>query len=159
MEKTEYSEMLSKTTDHKEMIALLKGYDRNMFPSSQYAAWAPVDTGTVLSKVVYPAYNMNSHVKEEMEQVLYEMLSQTDYDVYIVTLYVMSELFREKYNLAPFKMDTAKILSGLKLEMSRRENSIQQGIRYPNGFKKISAWDELNRLKNVCKKEYDIALF
>lgn len=159
MEYTEYSEMLSKTTNHKEMINLLEGYDLTAFQPSQYEAGAPIDTGTVLSKVVYPAYKMNPRVKEEMEQVLYETLSRTDYDVYIVTLYVMSELFKEKNNLAPFKMDMTKILPGLREELNRRENSLRKGVRYPNGLKKTSAWDELTRFKRVCKIEYDITLF
>ena len=60
MEEMEYPEMLSRTTDHKEIADLLEGYNRKVFQPSQYAGGDPVDAGRILSKVVYPAYKINS---------------------------------------------------------------------------------------------------
>lgn len=159
MDTIKYIEMLSKTADHQEIENLLKGYDMKVFLPSQYEGGHPIDTGMVLSKVIYPSYKFNPHVKGEVEEVLYEMLFKTDYDVYIVVLYVMSELFKEKHNIAPFKMNLEKIFYQMSKELSRRKISIQDGIRYPNGCIKTSAWDEFVRFKNVCEQEYARKLF
>jgi methylphosphotriester-DNA--protein-cysteine methyltransferase len=118
----------------------------------------PVDAGMVLSKVVYPAYILNPDVKEEIEEVLYDMLSQTDYDVYIVALYVMSELFKEKYEITPFQMDTEKILKRLRKELQERKTSFQSGLKLPNGYIKKSVWEELVRFDQVAQEEYGISL-
>lgn len=159
MEYLKYIELLSKTTDYKEIENLLRGYDGKIFQPSQYAGGDLVDAGEVLSRVVYPACKINPSVKEEVEQVLYEMLSGTDCDVYIVTRYVMSEIFKEKNGIAPFQMDLGKILAKLKKELDLRESTIRSGILYPNGYRKTSAWEDLIRFRNVYKQEYKVTLF
>ena len=83
MEEMKYPEVLSKEKDPQKIEEMLEGYDMTTFEPSQYVVGGPVDAGMVLSKVVYPAYVLNPDVKEEIEEVLYDMLSQTDYDVYI----------------------------------------------------------------------------
>jgi len=158
MEEIKYPEVLSRETDPQKIEEMLKGYDMTTFEPSQYVVGGPVDAGMVLSKVVYPAYVINPNVKEEIEQILYEMLSQTDYDVYIATLYIMSELFKEKYEIAPFKMNTEKILKRLKKELQDRKTSFQNGLRLPNGYVKKSIWEELVRFDQVAKEEYGINL-
>ena len=158
MEEIGYPEILSEETDLHKIEKMLEGYDLREFQSSQYVGQAPIDTSMVLSKVIYPAYILNPQVKEKVEQALYEMLFGTDFDVYIVTLYVISELFKEKNNITPFKMELGKILNQLKIELSRRKTDIQSGVSYPNGYIKLSAWDELMRLNHVCQEEYQIAI-
>lgn len=158
MEGINYPEYLSKETNHKKIEQLLKGNDAIEFQDSQYVTGEPVDPGIVLSKVVYPACVLNPHVKEEVEQVLYEMLSGTDYDVYVVTLYVMSELFKEKHGIAPFKMELGSILSQLRKELHARKESMQSGIQIPKYGTKYSAWEQLLRYDEVCQREYGITL-
>lgn len=159
MNRMNYAEVLLSAKSHQEIEDLLKGYDMTIFEPSQYAGGDPIDAEEALSKAVYPAYRKNSHIKEEMEQVLTEMLGKTDYDVYIVTLYIMCELFNEKNNISPFTMDLSKILAILKKELLSRQSRIQDGIHYPNGYLRAYAWEQLIRYNKVCQEEYGITLF
>lgn len=156
----EYTDMLFEAIRKKELAMLLKGEGKYKLETSQYAPGTePTDIGKVLSKVIYKAYEIDSSIKEKIEETLLVMLGQTDYDVYIVILYIMSELFKEKNEISPFKMNMECILPTLRNEISRRMDDIREGITYPNGFIKKYAWDEIQRFGRVCQEEYGLELF
>lgn len=87
------------------------------------------------------------------------MLGQTDYDVYIVILYITSQLFKEKNGLASFKMNMSFLVPQIKKEIQNRKIRFESGIEYPNGFVKKSAWNELERFNHMCKEKYGLELF
>lgn len=156
----EYTDMIFEAIKKQELDRLLKGEGKYQLETSQYAPSAePTDVGKMLSKVVYKAYKKDLSIKEKIEETLLVMLGQTDYDVYIVILYIMSELFKEKNEISPFKMDMSHILPRLRDEINNRADKIKEGIVYPDGFLKKSAWDEIQRFNHVCQEEYGIKLF
>lgn len=156
----EYTEMIFEAIKKGELGSLLRGDEGYKLETSQYAPGTePTDIGKVLSKGIYKAYNVQTNIKESLESVLLCMLGETDFDVYIVVLYIMSQLFKEKNGLSPFKMDMSFILPKLKQEIHKRSDGIMNGVKYPNGFIKKSAWDEFERFNLVCKEEYGIELF
>lgn len=146
--------------EKNELNLLLRGDGVYRVETSQYAPGAePTDVGKVLSKGIYKLYKINPKIKDKMENELLNMLEQTNYDVYIVILYIMSQLFKEKNGISPFKMNMSLILPKIKNEINRRRETLKKGIEYPNGFYKKRAWEEIERFKYVCKIQYEIDLF
>ena len=97
----EYTEMLYEAIQKEELILFLKGEkEYNITPSQYTPAAEPTDVSKVLSKVIYKVYETDSSIKEEFEEALLIMLGETDYDVYVAVLYLMSELFKEKNGLS-----------------------------------------------------------
>ena len=156
----EYTEMLYEAIQKEELILFLKGEkEYNITPSQYTPAAEPTDVNKVLSKVIYKVYETDSSIKEEFEETLLIMLGETDYDVYVAVLYIMSELFKEKNGLSPFNINISSILPKLKCEVLQREESFKEGIVYSNGFVSSKVWDNLERFNHVCKEEYGIELF
>ena len=156
----EYTEMLYEAIQKEELILFLKGEkEYNITPSQYTPAAEPTDVSKVLSKVIYKVYETDSSIKEEFEETLLIMLGETDYDVYVAVLYIMSELFKEKNGLSPFNINISSILPKLKCEVLQREESFKEGIVYSNGFVSSKVWDNLERFNHVCKEEYGIELF
>lgn len=143
-------QMTYEAIDNHEMINFLRGEKEYMVEMSQYAPVAELpDVGKILSRGIYKAYQDNAHIKNEFEQALYSMLEMSDYDVYIVCLYLASQFFKEKNKLAPFEIEKQLFLSKLKGEIEKRKTSLQNGIVYPNGFQNKKVWDEIKRLKCI----------
>lgn len=153
-------QMTYEAMNKHEMINFLRGEKEYMVEVSQYAPVAEVpDVGKILSRGIYKAYQDNVQIKSEFEQALHSMLEMSDYDVYIVCLYLASQLFKEKNELAPFKIDTQFFLLKLKAEMVKRKTTLQNGVVYPNGYQNKKVWDEIIRLKDVFREEYNLILF
>lgn len=145
---------------NKQLINLLRGDDEYMIETSQYAPGAELtDVGKVLSRGIYKVYEQQMKIKKEYENSLMQMLDKTNFDVYLVCLYIVSQLFKEKNDLSPFILDKTYILDKLSNEISIRKKDIVGGIVYPSGYVNTKAWDELERFKIVCKEEYQIKLF
>ncbi len=156
----EYIDIINNAIEKNELNLLLRGDGVYRLETSQYAPGAePTDVGKVLSKGIYKLYKINPKIKDKMENELLNMLEQTNYDVYIVILYIMSQLFKEKNGLSPFKMNMSLILPKIKNEIKRRSETLKKGIEYPNGFYQKRAWEEIERFKYVCKIQYGIDLF
>ena len=86
--------VLFSAIEKNELKLLLRGDEPYKIENSQYAPGAEItDVGKVLSKIVYKAYKIQPDVKEYIEVALLEMLHQTNFDVYIVILYVTSQLW------------------------------------------------------------------
>ena len=152
--------MFFRAIDKNELNLFLKGDKEYKIETSQYVpSTEPTDVSKVLSKAVYRAYEMDRSIKEKMEESLFFLLEQTDYDVYIVILYIMSQLFKEKNGLSPFTMNMSYILPKLGEEIIKRRESIKNGIEFPNGFIEEFAWEEIERFRCICKQEYEIQLF
>lgn len=153
-------QMTYKAIEKHEMVKLLRGEKEYMVETSQYAPVAELpDVGKILSRGIYKAYKANAHIRIEFEQALYLMLDLTDYDVYIVCVYLASQFFKEKNKLSPFEIEKQNILNRLKEEIEKRKTSLQNGVVYPNGYHNKKVWDELMRFKNVFKEEYNLILF
>ncbi len=151
---------LFRALEKNEFNLLLKGVEPYKFELSQYVpSDAPTDVGKMLSSVIYKAYKLQPSIKEEFERTLMIMLGQTTFDVYVVILYIVSELFKEKNGLAPFNLNFTEILPRVKYEIQSREKDFQEKLKYPNGYIKTDVWDEIKRFNSICKKEYDIELF
>lgn len=153
-------QMTYKALENKEFIQFLEGYNEYAIECSQYAPNAGLtDVGKVLARGIYKVYTEYEYVKEEYEQSLMRMLDMTEYDVYIVCVYLMNQFFDEKNNLAPFKIDKVQILLKLKTEIYKRKEKFHQVIVYPNGCSNKKVWEELERFNRVCKEEYHLELF
>lgn len=145
---------------NNQLINLLRGDNEYMIETSQYAPEAGLtDVGKVLSRGIYKLFEQQIEIKTEYENSLMQMMDKTNFDVYLVCLYIVSQLFKEKNNLSPFILDKTKILVKLRDEILKRKKDIMNGIIYPSGYKNTKAWDELERFKKVCKEEYQIDLF
>lgn len=122
-----YTDIFFEAIEKEELHLLLKGEKEYRIETSQYVPSSePTDIGKVLSRAVYMAYEIDSSIKEKVEEALLFLLKQTDYDVYIVLLYIMSQLFKEKNELSPFKMDMSQILPRLNEEIIKRRENIKK---------------------------------
>ena len=146
--------------EKNELKLLLRGDEPYKIDNSQYSPCAEItDVGKVLSRLIYKAYKTQPDIKEDVEAALLEMLHQTNFDVYIVILYVTSQLFKEKNELSPFKLNVITILPNIKLEVEKRKEEFKQGLIYPSGFTNNSVWNDLERFNRVTQEEYNIRLF
>lgn len=146
--------------EKNELKMLLRGDDPYKVESSQYAPGGEItDVGKVLSTIIYKAYKVQPCIKEKIEMSLLEMLHQTNFDFYIVILYVISQLFKEKNGISPFRLNMSNILAIIKLEVKKRENVIKHGIIYPSGFINQNAWYDIERFNRISQEEYGIELF
>lgn len=151
-------DMVYKSLDRDEFINFLRGDAEYLVENSQYAPGAELtDVGKILSRGVYKVYNEKKAIKNEFEEALISMLNMSDFDVYMVCLYIMSQLFKEKNGLSPFYIEKDEIISELNKELCKRKNKIQDGIVYPSGYKNKDAWNEIERFGSVCKDEYNVS--
>ena len=140
-----------------EMIKFLLGEGKYMVEISQYAPEAGLtDVDKVLSKGIYKIYAYNNNIKEKFEVSLLQMLDMSDFDIYIVCHYLMSQLFKEKNDLSPFVMSKDIILEKLSLKINEREIYFKNGIVYPNGYVNFNAMTEIQRFRMVGKEEYNV---
>lgn len=149
--------MLLNAISNKELIKFLRGEGEYMVETSQYAPEAGLtDVGKVLSKGIYKIYTYNNSIKQKFEESLLQMLNNSDFDIYIVCLYLMSQLFKEKNGLSPFVLSRNLITEKLALKVKEREIDIKKGIECPNGYVNANAMAEIQRFRRVCKEEYDV---
>lgn len=153
-------EMTFKAIQNDQFINLLRGDGEYLVETSQYSPDAELtDVGKILSRGIYKAFKQQEEIKIKFENSLIEMLDKTNFDVYMVCLYISSQLFKEENELSPFLLDKDNILNKLRNEIVKRKGKIMDGIIYPSGYKNTKAWQDLKRLKTVCKEEYHVELF
>ena len=149
--------MLLNAIINNEMINFLRGDGAYIVEVSQYAPEAGLtDVGKVLSKGIYKIYAHNDKIKQKFEASLLQMLDMSDFDIYMVCLYLMSQLFKEKDGLSPFVLSKDLILEKLSLKINEREIYFKKGIEYPNGYVNTNAMAEIQRFRIVSKEEYNV---
>lgn len=152
-------EILFKAIEKDELTLLLRGDVPYKIEPSQYSPGIePTDVGKVLSRFIYKGYKIQPSIKEKFESTLMTMLNQNDFDVYVVVLYIVSELFKEKNGLSPFQLDMTSILPKIRKEIKKRKKEFQEGVSYPDSIQKINLWDNIERFNSVCEEEYGISL-
>lgn len=150
--------MVYKSLEKDEFIHFLRGDHEYMVESSQYAPGAELtDVGKILARGIYKVYNEEKTIKGEYEKALIAMLDMSDFDVYMVCIYITGQLFKEKNGLSPFYIEKEEIISKLKEELYKRKDQMQREIVYPNGYKNGAAWSEIERFNSVCKMEYNVS--
>ena len=136
--------MLLNAIINNDMIKFLRGDGEYLIETSQYTPEAGLtDVGKV-------------NVKEKFELSLLKMLDMSDFDIYIVCHYVMSQLFKEKNGLSPFVISKGIILDKLSFKINEREIYLKKGIVYPNGYVNTSAMTEIQRFRMAGKEEYNV---
>mgnify|MGYP004510508861 CR=1 FL=1 len=149
--------MLLNAITSNELIKFLRGEGKYMVEASQYTPEAGLtDVGKVLSKGIYKVYAYNENIKEKFERSLLQMLEMSDFDIYMVCHYLMSQLFKEKNGLSPFVMSKDLILEKLTLKIKERELNFQKGIVYPNGYVNTNAITEIQRFRMISQEEYNV---
>ncbi len=150
--------MLLNAINNNKMINFLRGEGEYMVEASQYAPDAGLtDVGKVLSKGIYKIYVYNDqNIKQKFEESLLQMLDMSDFDIYMVCRYLMSQLFKEKNGLSPFVLSKDLILKELSSRIDEREKYIQKGITYPEGYVNVDAMAEIQRFRMISKEEYNI---
>lgn len=150
-------QMILKAIDNNEMIKFLRGEGEYLIETSQYTQEAELtDVGKILSKGIYIIYRYDKSIKLRFEEDLLKMIDMSDFDIYMVCIYLMSQLFKEKNGISPFKLSKNIILRNLKLKISEREIYIKEGIKYPTGHVNDHAMEEIQRFRIVAKEEYNI---
>lgn len=150
-------QMILKAIDNNEMIKFLRGEGEYLIETSQYTQEAELtDVGKILSKGIYIIYRYDKSIKLRFEEDLLKMIDMSDFDIYMVCIYLMSQLFKEKNGISPFKLSKNIILRNLKLRISEREIYIKEGIKYPTGYVNDHAMEEIERFRIVAKEEYNI---
>ncbi|MDE7435128.1 MAG: hypothetical protein K2N01_04845 [Lachnospiraceae bacterium] len=149
--------MLLSAISKQEIISFLRGEGEYMVENFQYAPGAGLtDVGKVLSKGVYKIYVYNNIIKPKFEESLLQMIDNSDFDMYLVCLYLISQLFKEKNGLSPFTLSKDLIVEKLSIRIKERELYIKKGIEYPNGYVNTNAMAEIQRFRLVSKEEYNI---
>lgn len=156
----DYREKLQDALDKNEIDLFLKGVYPYNIESSQYSpSTEPTDISKVLSKAIYKEYTENHHIKDIFENTLIHMIEGNAFDIYVTILYIMSELFKEKNNLSPFKLDVKKLILKLNDIIPDIEKIFENGVSNDEGYTNINVWKDLLRYNQICKDEYDISLF
>lgn len=133
----DYVELLFQAIKDNELILFLRGDKFYKIEPSQYAPGTqPTDVGRVLSDAIYKGYKIKPDIKEKFEDALLIMLNRTTFDLYVVILYVVSQLFKEKNNLSPFKLEVEEILPKIREEIRNRRTEMEMGIKYSDGYEK-----------------------
>ena len=152
-------EKMTEARMNGELKMFLCGEGKYQIESSQYTPGVePTDVGKVLSRAIYKLYNNDPQIKEEYEKVLLSMIMGSAFDVYMVILYVMSQMFKEKNELSPFRLDMHIIFPKLQKVIVEKKEELKKGIVYPNGFFNKFAWMDIERFDRVCKEEYGLQL-
>lgn len=142
-----------------ELKGFLCGEEKYQIEPSQYAPGVqPTDVGKVLSKAIYKLYQDEPEIKEEYEKVLLSMAAGNSFEVYVVVLYIMSQMFKEKNKLSPFYINLSDIFSKLQTVLATKKEELESGVTYPNGLVNKYAWNDIERFDRVCRKEYDLQL-
>lgn len=90
-------QMIYNAQAKNEFIDFLCGSEDYMVEPSQYAPGADItDVGKVLSKGVYKIYSIDNNIKKEYEESLLKMTNISDFHIYMVCNYLLSQLFKEK---------------------------------------------------------------
>lgn len=152
--------MLQTALEKDEFIHFLRGNKGYMIEWSQYAPDVELtNVDKVLARGIYKMYKVDPSIKDIYEKSLEKMLDMTDFDVYMVVSYMMSQLFNEKNGMSPFMIERENIIQKMREELNKRKNSITEGIVYPSQYVNKNAWNELERFNIVCKEEYGVMLF
>ncbi len=140
-----------------EVIKFLRGDGKYMVEPYECSPAAQLtDVGRIISKGVYKVYMYNKEIKHIFEESLLLMLDSSDFDIYMVCLYLLEQLFNEKYNISPFTLSKNSIVDKLTYRINTRQNSIEKGIKYPNEYVNTFAMAEIQRFRKLCKEEYDV---
>ena len=149
--------MILSAISKQEIIKFLRGEGEYMIETSQYAPGGGVtDVGKVLSKGIYKVYVYDDKIKLKFEESLLKMIDNSDFDIYLVCLYLISQLFKEKNGISPFTLSKNLIVEKLLLRINEREVHIKEGITYPNGYVNTNAMAEIQRFRTVSKEEYNV---
>ncbi len=126
-----------------------------MIESSQWSPGAGVtDVGKILSKGIYKIYEYDISIKKSFENALVQMTDDSEFTIYMACLYLMSQLFKEKSGISPFNISKKIIIKKLSLGIYRMQDTINEGICYPNGYINKSAMNDIQRFRKICKEEY-----
>ena len=117
----------------------------------------PTDISAILSKGIYVKYQEDDSIKNIFEQLLMELLDGTALDVYVVVLYIMSQLFKEGHRLSPFKIDFDNILIKTKGKLYLLKNELKDECEFPNGDVVSNLWVMIERFNKVCQSEYNVS--
>ena len=156
----DYREKLQDALDKNEIDQFLKGIYPYNIENSQYSpSNEPTNISKVLSKAIYKEYTNNHYIKDIFENTLMDMIEGNAFDIYVTILYIMSELFKEKNNLAPFRLDIKKMVLKLNDTIPDIEKTFKNGVSNDEGYTNINVWNDLLRYNQICKDEYGISLF
>ena len=151
--------MLLKAISQEKTIEFLRGEGEYMIETSQYSPEACItDVSKVLSKGIYKIYESDTRIKEIFEDCLIKMIDTSDFDIYMVCKYLLSQFFKEKNGIAPFILSKDLIVKELKDKLKERKGYISEGIKYPNGCTNTKAKTEIERFRNVFKEEYNVVI-
>ena len=143
--------------EKNEIVQFLRGDGEYMIEPYECSPAAELtDVGRVLSKGVYKVYTYKKEIRKMFEESLLIMLDNSDFDIYMVCLYILDQLFNEKYGSSPFILSKDLIITKLTRSIDKRQNTIKGGIKYPNGYMNTFAMTEIERFRKVCKEEYMI---
>lgn len=152
-------ELLNKALEEMDMAAFLRGEFPYEIEQSQYESNSePTDVSKVLSRAIYIKYKEDAKIRRIFEDTLLQMTNGTVLDIYIALLYIVSQLFKEKNCLSPFKLNFEVILPKLKSNLQVNKENFMQDIVFSNGFIKKNVWSEIQRLNSICYEEYGISL-
>lgn len=155
----EIDKMLLKAISQEKTIEFLRGEGEYMIETSQYSPDACItDVSKVLSKGIYKVYESDTRIKGMFEDCLIKMIDISDFDIYMVCQYLLSQFFKEKNGIAPFILTQNLIVKKLKDRLKEREGYISEGIKYPSGCTNTKAKTEIERFRDVFKEEYNVVI-
>lgn len=152
----DYRKKLQDALNKNEFEKFLKGLYPYNIENSQYSlSNEPTDISKVLSKAIYKEYIENHYIKTIFEDTVMDMLEGREaFDIYVTVLYIMSELFKEKNSLSPFKLDIKKLLLKLNEITPKMKNMLKNGVSNGEGYTNLNVWNDLQRYNKICKEEY-----
>lgn len=156
----DYKQNLQEALDKNELRKFLEGaYPYNIENSQYIPGTEPTNISAILSKAIYKLYAENPHIKSIFENTLMEMLDGNAFDIYTVILYIMSELFKEKNDIAPFQLNIRKLLLKLQNILPNVREELRNGVSNGEDYSNINAWNDIQRYNRLCKDEYGFQLF
>ena len=156
----DYYAVACKALERGELYEYMRGDDGYIIPTPSFVPSVAIhEVDVVLNRGIYGIYQSDPVIKELYENTLSRMLEETDYDVYMVITYILSQLYREKHNTAPFQIDAMKLVKRLQQIIPERKESIKKGVYFPDGMIHQGVWEEIERVKVVFQEDYSIKLF
>ena len=137
-----------------EVIAFLEGDWPYKMEASYYVTGSePIYIRRVLSNAVYEAYKKDKSVKPKLEQALLNMLEGDTFNVYVASLYGISQRINEEQGISPFEIDD-ELMPEIRRKLIRNKDNFRMGVAYRDGYYKSDAWGEIVKYNDVCHYKY-----
>lgn len=149
---------LKEAIKKNEFTYFLKGEKNYKVEVEHYVpANIPTDWAKILTDGIYEYYKQeeDESIITILENGILDILNDNQ-GIYSAVNIFFSQMLKEKYKLAPFKINQKKILKQLNEKICEKAEALKKDFRWMGEDEKNGLWDEIKRLNENLKEECGI---